>query len=138
MIDVNTIIGEAVETQDGGIIIPVSRVSLGFAAGGAEYQGGKTPVASDSSQGAGLPFGGGSGAGVSVQPVGFLVIHEGDVRILPVNSSNVLDRLIDTTPQLIDQVAELMGKGGSQNDRQKVTSGSRSYYDDEHDDGYAR
>lgn len=65
MVDVNTVIGDAVEAPDGSVIIPVSRVGLGFAAGGSEFGDNRESE---------LPFGGGSGAGVSVQPVGFLVV----------------------------------------------------------------
>ncbi|MCY0882123.1 MAG: GerW family sporulation protein, partial [Firmicutes bacterium] len=75
MIDVNTIVGDPVKTPDGSTIIPISRVSVGFAAGGAEY--GPGPTLKDR-----YPFGGGSGAGVSVHPVAFLVAYQGNVRLL--------------------------------------------------------
>jgi sporulation protein YtfJ len=104
MVDVNTVIGDAVETGDGGVIIPISRVSFGFAAGGGEYQARR--------QDGELPFGGGSGAGVSVQPVGFLVVRGREIRLLPVDGSAAVDRLIDLAPELIDQLAGLWGRGG--------------------------
>lgn len=113
MIDVNTVIGEAVETQNGGIIVPISRVSFGFAAGGGEYgaaHGNKKE--SDGHREEALPFGGGSGAGVSVQPVGFLVMQGGDVRLLPVDQNAVLDRVLDEAPQLLDQIGSWMRPGG--------------------------
>src|SRR5690554_7973650 len=79
MVDVNTVIGDAVEAPDGSVIVPVSRVGLGFAAGGSEFGDDKEE----------LPFGGGSGAGVSVQPVGFLVVGQHSVRLLPVSNSEI-------------------------------------------------
>jgi len=104
MIDVNTVIGDAVETQNGGVIIPISRVSFGFAAGGGQY-GGPGPerhsAAGDEER---LPFGGGSGAGVSVQPVGFLVLHKDEVHLVPVDQNAVLDRVLDEAPELLQEI----------------------------------
>ena len=103
MVDVNTVIGDAVEAPDGSVIIPVSKVGLGFAAGGSEF---------DNHREADLPFGGGSGAGVSVQPVGFLVVGHDTVRLLPVSNSAIYDRLVDLVPQLMDKVQSAMGNSG--------------------------
>lgn len=124
MVDVNTVVGDAVQTGDGGVIIPVSRVSFGFAAGGGEY--GAKGAASDA------PFGGGSGAGVSVQPVAFLVVHGGDVRLLPVDGNTALERLLDLTPDIIDEVAGMFGRNG-QTDRE-VSLRARPYGDNGSDD----
>lgn len=106
MVDVNTVVGEPVETPDGNVIIPVSRVTCGFVAGGGEYD-----TAKENEQN--LPFGGGSGAGVSVQPVGFLVVGKEQVRLLPVDGNAILDRLIDVTPQLINQIQSFVNKKAS-------------------------
>jgi sporulation protein YtfJ len=105
MIDVNTVVGEPVGTDDGTTIIPISRVSFGFAAGGGEYwrQGQRVDEA--------RPFGGGSGAGVSVHPVGFLVQRGDSVRILAVEGGDLLARLMDWAPQVVDKIQELMGNG---------------------------
>src|SRR5690606_37334977 len=92
MVDVNTVVGDAVETQDGTVIIPVSRVSFGFAAGGGEY-GGDRGGMSGRQEAAKAPFAGGSGAGVSVQPVGFLIVGHDQVRMLPVTDRAIYDRL---------------------------------------------
>jgi sporulation protein YtfJ len=100
MIDVNTVVGSPVETRDGGTIIPVSRVSFGFAAGGGEY------VSRGMDHGS-LPFGGGSGAGVTVHPVGFLVMYQDNVRLLSVDRGDVWESLANNIPQLIDQVQGL-------------------------------
>lgn len=102
MVDVNTIVGDPVETPDGSVIMPISRVAFGYAAGGSEFVGQKT------SEGIGHPFGGGSGAGVSVQPVGFLVVGNGNIRMLPVDANNMVDRLVDLTPQLMSQVQGML------------------------------
>jgi len=106
MVDVNTIVGDPVETPDGTVIIPVSRVCCGFAAGGGEFElltGGNKK---DSNQA--VPFGGGSGAGVSVQPVGFLVVGQNQVRLLPVDGNAVVDRLLDMAPELLEKFQDLM------------------------------
>jgi sporulation protein YtfJ len=109
MVDVNTIVGDAVETPDGNVIIPISRVSFGFAAGGGDYQ-----QKNGEGGGENLPFAGGSGAGVSVQPVAFLVVGQGQVRLLPVDSRALYDRLIDLAPQLLQQLGLMMkGQEGS-------------------------
>ena len=124
MVDVNTIVGDPVEAQDGSVIMPISRVSFGFAAGGAEYgqSGSRRPHQQDRDKldggerdgASGLPFGGGSGAGVSIRPVGFLVVGQGRVRMLPVDGRALYDRLIDVAPQLIQEIqAAIRGDGGS-------------------------
>lgn len=97
MIDVDTIVGEAVQTKDGSTIIPISKVSFGFASGGSEF-----PLKANTQSSCKNPFGGGSGAGVSIKPVAFLVIHNDSVRLLPVDADNTYDKIVDTIPQIID------------------------------------
>ncbi len=104
MVDVNTVVGDAVETNDGTVIIPVSQVACGFAAGGGEYE------FDNSSKGQDIPFGGGSGAGVSVKPVGFLVVRMNDVRLLSVNGNSLAERVVDLAPQIIDKIEGLMDR----------------------------
>lgn len=99
MIDVNTVVGDAVEANDGTVIIPISQVAAGFGAGGGEY------TTSPSQQGQ-LPFGGGSGAGVSVRPVGFLVVRPNDVRLLSVGGNQLAERLVDAAPTLLDRIKD--------------------------------
>lgn len=107
MIDVNTVIGDPVETPDGTVIIPVSRVSCGFGAGGGEFERGVTDNRHEDQQ----PFfGGGSGGGVSVQPMGFLVVGHGQIRLLPVEGNVIADRLIDLAPQVLSQIQSLLGR----------------------------
>ena len=106
MVDVNKIVGDTVETPDGSVIIPISRVTFGFAAGGTEFEHEENARQGGNSQqqNGELPFGGGSGGGVSVQPVAFLVVGQGQVRLLPVDRNAMLDRLIDLAPQVINQI----------------------------------
>jgi len=101
MVDVNTVVGDPVETPSGEVIIPISRVAFGFATGGGEYAARPDNEAVGSSE---FPFAGGSGAGVSVQPMGFLVVGQGSVRMLPVEGGQPLDRLIDMAPTIIDKL----------------------------------
>ena len=104
MVDSNTIIGKPITTEDGITILPVSKVSFGFASGGTDFNG-KNAANKDL-------FGGGSGAGVNIQPVAFLVIKGESVRLLPVAepANNSMERLIEMLPDLIDQISGLIGK----------------------------
>jgi sporulation protein YtfJ len=110
MIDVNTIVGDPVETTDGSVIMPVSRVSCGFAAGGADYKSGDSHHEEET-----LPFGGGSGGGVSVRPVGFLVVGQNNIRLLPVDGNAVAERLIDLAPSLLERLQVIMQQQNQQN-----------------------
>lgn len=115
MIDVNTIVGDAVETADGNVIIPISKVSFGFVAGGGEYRdGGKAQKQQGRGGGEGeasssMPFAGGSGAGVSVNPVAFLVVGGGKVKLLPARFRTSTDRVIEMIPQLLEEIQSLIG-----------------------------
>jgi sporulation protein YtfJ len=114
MVDVNTVVGDPVETPDGTVIIPVSRVACGFVAGGGNFE-----TEQEDNQGGGRlspAFGGGSGGGVSVKPIGFLVVGNGQVRLLPVDGNMVADRLIDLAPQLLAQLQSIFGKGEAQSE----------------------
>ncbi|MGL5821769.1 MAG: GerW family sporulation protein [Sarcina sp.] len=106
MIDVNTVVGEGIRTPDGSFILPISKVSFGFASGGSEFPKTKESLTPDGR----YPFGGGSGSGVSVKPVAFLVIHGDDIRLLPVDANNPCDRFIDSLPQIIDRIKSCIGK----------------------------
>ena len=109
MVDVNTIVGDPVETIDGSVIIPISRVSFGFAAGGGELGEDK-----NKNNGQARPFAGGSGAGVMLYPVAFLVVNKDEVRLLPVSSNAVADRIISAAPEVLKQLEKIMqGKGSA-------------------------
>lgn len=113
MINVNTVIGDPVETPTGSVIIPVSRVSCGFAAGGSEFlpMEGETGEEDKNNENTSkMPFGGGSGGGVSVKPVGFLVVSQDQVRLLPVEGNMLAERIIDEMPNLMDKVSHMINK----------------------------
>lgn len=105
MVDVNTVIGDAVVTQDGSTVIPVSRVSFGFVSGGSDYRpkSRSTETASDR-----MPFAGGAGAGVSIEPMGFLVTTADSVRLLPAQPYAPADRIIELAPQLLGEIRNLL------------------------------
>lgn len=108
MVDVNTIIGEPIESINNITIIPISRVCFGFAAGGSEFNKETVDEYSKKEETEEitykLPFGGGSGAGVSISPVAFLVVQEGNVKLLPINHLSAIDKLLDYVPDLFDKV----------------------------------
>jgi sporulation protein YtfJ len=112
MIDVNTIVGDAVETKDGNLIIPISRVCIGFASGGSEFcKDSKSAENKDD-----FPFGGGSGAGMSIQPVAFLIVKDDQVKLLPVKQANSIERIVDGIPDLMDEVIGMFKKEKSKKD----------------------
>ena len=109
MVDVNTVVGDAVETNDGSVIIPISQVACGFAAGGGEYetQGGQQQNEK--------PFDHGSGAGVSVKPIGFLVGSRNDVRLISTSGNHIAERALDLLPQFVDKIQQVIqSRGGEQ------------------------
>ncbi len=114
MIDVDTIIGEPIETSNNIVIIPISKVSFGFAAGGSEFKGETideyTKRDREEEIQYRLPFGGGSGAGVTINPIAFLVIQEDNVKLMPVNHTSSLDKLLDYIPDLLEKTNHMMNR----------------------------
>ncbi len=114
MIDVNTIIGEPIETSNGIVIIPISKVGFGFAAGGSEFKGETideyTKKEKEEEIQYRLPFGGGSGAGVNITPVAFLIVQEEGVKLIPVSHSSALDKLLDYVPDLMEKISKFISK----------------------------
>lgn len=104
MIDVDTVIGNPVTAADGTTIIPISKVSFGFASGGSEFS--NSNITANSRH----PFGGGSGAGISLKPLGFLVVNGSAIRFLSVTENNPYDRLLDAIPQAVDMVNGFLHK----------------------------
>ena len=101
MVDSNTIIGKPIKTDDGTTILPVSKVSFGFASGGSDV-GAKTNK---------QMFGGGTGAGVSIAPIAFLVISGGNVRTIQlVEHVSPVDSAINALPDLVDRIGALIKK----------------------------
>ena len=117
MVDVNTVVGDPVETADGVTIVPISRVSFGFVAGGGEYSAGSaaTYTAQSVSNPEKLPFAGGSGAGVSVQPMGFLIVSGSQVKLLSANCQTPIDRVVELIPQMIGDLKNLCDKDEGEN-----------------------
>ncbi len=101
MVDANTVVGDPITTPDGTVIIPVSKISVGFVSGGSDFATKTNPK---------LCFGGGSGAGITMTPVSFLVISpSGSVNTLPVNQSSVtaVDKIIELAPGVIEEIRDL-------------------------------
>lgn len=114
MIDANTIVGQPIHTEDGVTLIPVSRLSVGFAGGGSDFaQKNQKPEGKNS-------FGGGSGAGVKVDPVAFLVVKDGFVRMLPVTPppATTLDRALELAPEMFDKVTGYIDKKTGTEDKE--------------------
>ncbi|MBQ7330360.1 MAG: GerW family sporulation protein [Oscillospiraceae bacterium] len=100
MVDVNSVVGEPIVTADGITIIPVSKVSVGFGGGGSDYVSKNVNKQEN-------PFGGGAGGGIKVTPVAFLIVKEGNVRMLPVATpaNTTADRLVEQVPDVLDKIA---------------------------------
>ena len=101
MTDSNTIIGDPITTSDGTVIIPVSKVSFGFGSGGSDW-----PTKATTKD----AFGGGVGAGISLQPLAFLVVSNGDVKLLQMHeaSENTVDRVVNLVPDVIDKISDVV------------------------------
>ncbi len=101
MVDVNTIVGSPITTPDGITLIPVTKVIFGFGSGGGDYAAKDVPA-----------FGGGSGAGVKLDPVGFLVINDGTVKMLNITApaNTTVDRLVEQIPDVMDKVDQFIDK----------------------------
>lgn len=108
MIDVNTVIGQPITTPDGMVIMPISKVALGFGVGGSEFPKNKRLADGTKGEEVNNLFGGGTGGGLSLTPVGFLVVGNGTIRMVSVSEENsIYDRIFDAIPTAIDKVSEL-------------------------------
>ena len=114
MVDVNTIIGEPIESNNGITIIPISKVCFGFAAGGSEFSGEtiKEYNKRDKEEEIEykLPFGGGAGAGISIHPIAFLVVQDNNVKLMSVDHESCIDKLLDYVPDLIQKMNDIFNK----------------------------
>ena len=104
MLKMDTVVGDPIVTPDGITLIPISRISVGFGGGGVEFTASKV--------GQDRPYGGGNATGVKIEPIGFLVIKEGVIRMISVTppANNTVDRLIDLVPQVMDRVDNFIDK----------------------------
>lgn len=101
LVDVNTIIGDPIKVDEKTTIIPISKVSFGFASAGSDLP----------NQQSNELFGGGSGSGVSIQPLAFLVVEDGHVQLLQMSTSNnTADRVVNMVPDVIDKISALVSK----------------------------
>lgn len=125
MIDVNTIIGDPVETPDGSVILTVSKVGFGFAAGGSEFkldssqsqsqnQGQSQGQEQSKGQSQGqskFPFGGGSGGGVSITPIAFLIVNSHGVKMLHLDeSTHLYEKILELAPQAVEKIQNMFAK----------------------------
>jgi sporulation protein YtfJ len=114
MVDVNTIVGDAVQSPDGSVIIPISRVSFGFAAGGGEYCNAFLAEEKEENDEKEIccqfPFAGGSGAGVSINPVAFMVVGNGQIKLLPVDINSAVDKILDLAPGIMQKIDDALTK----------------------------
>lgn len=105
MVDVNTIVGDPVETPDGSVILPISKVGFGFAAGGSEFLMDGTSSSTENKH----PFGGGSGGGVSITPIAFLIVSGKGVKMVHLDeSTHLYEKLIDFAPQVVDKIQQML------------------------------
>ncbi len=118
MVDVNTIVGDAVHAADGSVIIPVSRISFGFASGGSEFNRDRRDTLTEEK----FPFGGGSGAGVSVSPVGFIVVGNEQIKLLTVDEGNsALTNLFGFVEKMADNLQQsFANKNNNTNSQQNM------------------
>lgn len=101
MVDVNTIIGDPIELRDGTTIIPISKVSFGFASGGSDL-----PAKTEKEL-----FGGGSGAGVSIQPLAFMVVYKGEAKLMQMSvNASTPNALASMIPDVVDKITGMLGK----------------------------
>ena len=103
MVNANTVVGEPVTTADGITIIPVSKVSIGFGGGGSDFVSKNLNHHEN-------PFGGGVGAGIKVTPVAFLIVKEGNVRMIPVATpaNTTADRIVEMVPDTLDKIVSFV------------------------------
>ena len=103
MVDVNTIVGDPMTTPDGTTIIPISKVSFGFASGGADI--------ASKNQTNSQPFAGGSGAGITITPIAFMVVSGADIRLIHVaNNVTTVDKVVEMVPEIIDKAKAMFSK----------------------------
>ena len=105
MVDVNTVIGEPMELADGMTLIPVSRVTYGFASGGSDLP----------TKGTHELFGGGGGAGITIVPIAFLCVKDGSVRVVPmVSTPDTLNQAVNMIPGVVDRIGDFFHKDKKQ------------------------
>ena len=126
MIDVNTIIGDPVETPDGSVIMTVSKVGFGYAAGGSDYQISTSTGGEDKRH----PFGGGSAGGVSITPIAFLIVNSQGVKMLHLNeSTHLIEKILESAPVAMDKVESMISRASKNKNNNNDSSSSNSSSD---------
>jgi sporulation protein YtfJ len=127
MIDVNTIIGDPVETPDGSVILTVSKVGFGFAAGGSEFIMDNQSNGGEGSDKQKVPFGGGSGGGVSITPVAFLIVSSNGVKMVHLDeNTHLYERILDLAPQAVDKIQQMFENKNNNNNNNNNNNSSNS------------
>ncbi|CAM3715619.1 GerW family sporulation protein [Aeromicrobium ponti] len=127
MVDVNTIIGDPVETPNGSVILTVSKVGFGFAAGGSDFKLNGDPSYGGQGQSKGQPFGGGSGSGVSITPIAFLIVNSHEIQMVHLDeSTHLYEKILDPAPQAVDKIQQMFNKNGNINNGQNQQNQSRN------------
>ncbi len=113
MVDVNTVIGAPVAAPDGTVIVPVSKVSYGFASGGSSFVAKSAPNKD--------LFGGGTGAGVSINPIAFIVISKGSAKVLSIDTPNstVAEKALALAPDLVDKITAIFNKENGKDNQEE-------------------
>ena len=109
ILKVDTVVGDPIYTPDGIMLVPISKISVGFGGGGVEFNQKKV--------GENRPYGGGNATGVKIEPIGFLIVKDGSVRMVNVTppANNTVDRIIDLVPQVMDRVDAFIDKQKNEN-----------------------
>lgn len=138
MIDANTIVGEPIKALNNTVIIPISKLGFGFAAGGSEFNdetvNSYNRRAREENIKYRLPFGGGSGAGVNITPVAFLIVQNDNVKLLEASHSSVLDKLVEYIPDTIDKINGIIKRRMDRADGNLGYVGEDDDFDDDLDE----
>jgi len=140
MVDVNTIIGAPMEINNNITIIPISKVAFGFVAGGSEFKGENIEEYNRKEKEEEIsyknPFGGGSGAGVNISPVSFLVINNGNIKLMPVEYCSTVDKIVDYIPEILNKANNFINsnKKEQKEDKDSVKQTICYTYENEEDD----
>lgn len=137
MVDVNTIIGAPIDINENISIIPISKVCFGFVAGGSEFSGETIEEYNRKDKDEEItyknPFGGGSGAGVNITPVSFMVINNGNIKLMPVEYCSTVDKIADYIPDVVEKIEKIMANKNKEKSKEEEKQTIRYNYveDDE-------
>lgn len=112
LVDVDIVIGEPIKSVSSVTIIPLSKATFGFVSGGGEYYSELKEIKKETE----YPFAGGSGAGLNLQPIGFLVVDGKDVNLIKVDAKTAIEKLIETVPEVAKFLTKAFGKKNEKND----------------------